>query len=195
MEYCLSMNLRCFIAIDIPDRIRQEIGALIEGLKKYDADVKWIPAANLHLTLKFLGSTPESLLPVLNDSLSGIVVSYKPFYIKIGDTGVFPNRKYPRICWIGMEEDAGILKTLRADIENAMTRLGFKPEERDFKPHLTIGRVRSRQGMINIVNELDQYKGPTFGGFTVENVRIMKSELKPKGAEYTCLYEAPLGGK
>ncbi len=189
------MNLRCFIAIDIPDSIRQEISALIDSLKKYDADVKWIPAGNLHLTLKFLGSTPESLLHALNESLSGAVASYRPFYITIGDTGVFPNRKHPRICWVGMEEEAGILKTLRADIEDAMSRLGFNPEERDFKPHLTIGRVRSRQGMISVVNELDQYKGRTFGGFTVEHIRIMRSELKPKGAEYTRLYEVPLGRK
>jgi RNA 2',3'-cyclic 3'-phosphodiesterase len=188
------MNLRCFIAIDIPEQIRQEIGGLIDILNKYDADVKWIPAANLHLTLKFLGSTPETLLPKINGSLSSAVASYEPFYIKIGDTGVFPNRKYPRICWIGIE-DTGILKTLQSDIETSMKLFGFKTEDRAFNPHLTIGRVRSRQGMINVVNELDSYKGRTFGSVMVGNIKIMKSELHPEGPEYTCLYEVPFGKK
>ena len=195
MEYFLSMNLRCFIAIDIPDRIRQEIGALTDNLKKYDADVKWIPPENLHLTLKFLGSTAEILLAGVNDALSAVVVSYKPFCIKIEDTGFFPNRKNPRICWIGLEDDAGILKSLHADVENAMKRLGFKSEDRGFNPHLTIGRVRSRRGMIAVMNELDHYKDRAFGDVMVENIKIMKSELKPKGAEYTCLYEVPFGKK
>jgi RNA 2',3'-cyclic 3'-phosphodiesterase len=189
------MNLRCFIEIDTPEQIRQEIGALIDNLKIYDADVKWIPAQNLHLTLMFLGNTPEILLPEIKDSLSAVVVSYKPFYIKIADTGVFPNRKNPRICWIGMEEDTGILKTLQADVENSMKRLGFKSEDRAFNPHLTIGRVRSRQGMISVVNVLDRYKGRTFGNIMVENIKIMKSGLKPQGAEYTRLYEVPFGNK
>ena len=182
------MNFRCFIAIEIPDQIRKEIGVLVDSLKKYDADIKWIPPENLHVTLKFLGSTPENLLPGINDALSAMVSSYAPFYIKIVDTGVFPDRRNPRVCWIGIE-DSGRLKTLQADVDNSTKLFGFKPEDREFRPHLTIGRVRSRQGMISIVNELDRQKGYTFGSFMVDNLRIMKSDLKPKGAEYTCLYE------
>jgi len=188
------MNLRCFIAIEIPDRIRKEISVLIDTLKKYPADVKWIPAESLHLTLMFLGNTPEILLPKIEDSLSAVVASYEPFYITIGDTGVFPNRKFPRVCWIGIE-DTGMLKTLQGEIEHSMKQFGFRTEDREFNPHLTIGRVRSRQGMINIVNELDNYRGRTFGGIMVKNISIMKSELKPEGAEYTCLYEVRFGKK
>jgi RNA 2',3'-cyclic 3'-phosphodiesterase len=186
------MNLRCFIAIEIPDQIRNEIRVLIENLKKYQADVKWIPAENLHLTLKFLGNTPETLLPDIVGTLIAVLASYEPFYITIGDTGVFPNRKFPKVCWLGIE-DTGILKTLRGDIENSMKRLGFKTEEREFNPHLTIGRVRSRQGMISVVNELDRHKGRTFGGITVDTVSIMRSELRPEGAKYTRLHKAPFG--
>jgi 2'-5' RNA ligase len=195
MEHFLSMNLRCFIAIDIPDPIREEIGAFIHTLKKYDADVKWVPPENLHLTLKFLGSTSETLLPGLLDSLSAVVVPYKPFCIRIEDTGFFPGRKNPRICWIGMEENTGMLKSIHADVENAAKRLGFSSEDREFNPHLTIGRVRSRRGMIAVMNELADCKGRVFGSVMVERIKIMKSELKPKGAEYTCLHEVPFGKK
>jgi len=192
MECFPSMNLRCFIAIEIPDRIRQGIGVLIETLKKYSADVKWIPEENLHVTLKFLGNTPETLLPDIRDSLTAIVASYEPFYITIGDTGVFPNRKIPRVCWVGIK-DTDTLKTLQSDIENSMKRLGFNTEEREFNAHLTIGRVHSRQGMISVVNELDRCKDQIFGGMEVKSISIMRSELKPEGAKYTRLYEARFG--
>lgn len=188
------MNLRCFISIDIPDQIRREIDVLVGNLKKYDADIKWIPPENLHVTLKFLGSTPENLLPGINDALSAMVSSYEPFCIKIVDTGVFPNQKNPRVCWVGIE-DSGRLKALQADVDSAAKLFGFKPEDREFTPHLTIGRVRSRQGMISILNELDRRKGCAFGSFMVDCLRIMKSDLKPKGAEYTCLYEVSFGKK
>jgi RNA 2',3'-cyclic 3'-phosphodiesterase len=186
------MGLRCFIAIDIPETIKKEIGELFETLIKYDADVKWVTAANLHLTLKFLGDTAETAIPQIQKALSTVVSSYKPFCIKIRGTGVFPNRKYPRVYWIGTE-GAGILKNLKEEIENSMIHFGFGKEDRDFNPHLTIGRVRSLKGVINVVNELGAFQGKEFGVMNVDSIKIMRSELKPKGPEYTCLHEVRFG--
>ena len=81
------MSLRCFIAVDIPETIKNGIGELVETLKKYDADVKWVTAANLHLTLKFLGDTPETAIPQIQKALSTVVSSYMPFCMKIRGTG------------------------------------------------------------------------------------------------------------
>jgi 2'-5' RNA ligase len=186
------MSLRCFVAIDIPEMIKKEIGELVETLKKYDADVKWVTAANLHLTLKFLGDTPETAIPQIQKALSTVVSSYKPFCMKIRGTGVFPNRKYPRVCWIGTE-GAGILKNLKKDIENSMIHFGFLKEDKDFNPHLTIGRVRSLKGVIKVVNELESFQEKEFGVTNVESIKIMRSELKSKGPEYTCLHEVRFG--
>ncbi len=186
------MGLRCFIAIDISETIKKEIAELVETLIKYDADVKWVKAANLHLTLKFLGDTPETAIPQIQKGLSTVLSSYKPFCIKIRGTGVFPNRKYPRVYWIGIE-DAGILKNLKEDIENSMIHCGFRKEDKDFNPHLTIGRVRSLKGVINIVKELGAFQEKEFGVINVEGIKIMRSDLKPKGPEYTCLHEIPFG--
>ena len=186
------MSLRCFIAIDLSETIKKEIGELVEMLKKYDADVKWVTAANLHLTLKFLGDTPETAIPQIQKALSTVVSSYKPFCMKIRGTGVFPNSKYPRVCWIGTE-GAGILKNLKEDIENSMINLGFRKEDKDFNPHLTIGRVRSLKGFIKVGNELGTFQEKEFGGMNVESIKIMRSELKPKGPEYACLHEVHFG--
>jgi RNA 2',3'-cyclic 3'-phosphodiesterase len=186
------MGLRCFIAIDIPETIKKEVGELVETLIKYDADVKWVTAANLHLTLKFLGDIPETAIPQIQKVLSTVVSSYRPFCITIRGTGVFPNRKYPRVYWTGIE-DAGTLKKLKEDIENAMIHFGFNKEDKDFNPHLTIGRVRSLKGVIHVVNELGAFQEKEFGVINVESIKIMKSELKPKGPEYTCLHEIHFG--
>lgn len=186
------MDLRCFIAVEIPDTIRDEIGEVIDILKKYDADVKWVTIDNFHLTLKFLGKTPEESLPEIRESLSNIVSSYEPFCIRIRGTGVFPNKKFPRVIWVGVEDEGTLLK-LAGDIDHSMSVVGYKLEDKEFRPHLTLGRVRSRKGIISIVNELDNFEERNFGLFTVDHIKLMKSELKPKGPEYSCLHEIPFG--
>ena len=186
------MNLRCFIAIAIPEQIKKEIGDLIDILRKHDADIKWLIPENLHLTLKFLGNTPDGLLPAIKESLLSIATLYEPFYIKIYSTGVFPNKKYPRVIWTGIE-DSEILKKLNRDIEHFMSLLGYKKENKEYKAHLTLGRIRSHRGIINVISELDNYCDKEFGTFSADSVKLMKSELKPKGAEYSCLYDVKFG--
>lgn len=186
------MNLRLFIAIDIPEHIKREIGELIDILKKYDTDVKWIIPENIHITLKFLGATSETLVTQIRESLLPIVSSYEPFYINIQSTGVFPNEKYPRVLWIGIV-DSDLLKELRDSIENTLSLLGFRRDDKEFHPHLTLGRVRAQKGMISLMKELTLFRDKRFGDFLIDQVKLMKSELKSKGAEYTCLYTIPLG--
>lgn len=182
--------LRCFIAIDITEDIRRDLNEIIDRLKKYDTDVKWVPVENIHITLKFLGNTPEKLLPKIKEKLFNIVLSYKPFYITIYGTGVFPNRKYPRVIWIGVD-DSETLKRLYLDIENTMVSLGFKKENKKYNPHLTIGRVHSQRGIMNLINVLDTLKDKNFGNIHIKQIKLMKSELKPQGAIYSSLYEIP----
>jgi 2'-5' RNA ligase len=186
------MYLRCFVAIELPEPIKQDIGKLIEIFKKHNVDVKWVDYKNIHLTLKFLGKTSEDLLPRVHESLRKVAISYEPLYIKICKVGVFPNRKYPRVIWVGIE-DSETLGRLQGDIENSIALLGFQREERAFHPHLTVGRVRSQRGTETLMNELDDYKEKDFGAIEVTNLKLMQSELKPTGAQYNCLYEIPLG--
>lgn len=188
------MDLRCFIAIEIPDPVKREIAEMTDILKKYDADIKWVTVENLHVTLKFLGNTPEKSVPEIRASLSNAVSSFQPFYIKINGTGVFPSKKFPRVIWVGVENGEALPK-LAADIDRSISLLGYKEEEREFKPHLTLGRVRSRKGTTSIVNELDNFKAKEFGLFTADRIKLMRSELKPKGPEYSCICEVPFGEK
>jgi 2'-5' RNA ligase len=187
------MNLRCFVAIEISDAIKKEIGEIVDNLEKYDADVKWVASENVHLTLKFLGNTSDSLIPKIQEALLHAVSSFTPFYIKIYGTGVFPNRKYPRVIWVGVESSL-LLRRLAGGVEDSMLSLGFKKESKEFNPHLTLGRVRSRSGVEHIINEIGNIREKDFGNIYVDNIKLMKSDLKPKGAEYIRLHTIPLGG-
>lgn len=186
------MFLRCFISIDIPEKIRQNIGELVEILRRRDVDVRWVENKNIHLTLKFLGKTHEELLPRIYDSLQKVAISFEPLYIRVCKTGVFPNRKCPRIIWVGTE-DLETLRRLQRDIEDSIALLGFPKEERTFQPHLTIARVRSQEGIEVLIRELDRCREKDFGIFEVKGIKLMRSELKPTGAQYHCIFEIPLG--
>lgn len=188
------MSPRYFIAIGITEPIKKDIGELANLLTKYDVDIKWVVLENLHITLKFLGNTPDNVLPKIKNSLSDIISSYKPFYIKIYGTDVFPNRRHPRVIWVGVK-NTDILAKIKNDIEESMESLGYKKEDKEFNPHLTLGRVRSQKGMQNVITELDNFKEKDFGLIQVEGIKLMKSDLKARGAEYSCLYDIAMANK
>jgi len=180
------MDIRCFIAVNLPDEIKKTVGNVISELKKTGADVKWVNAGNIHLTLKFLGNTDASLIPAMTEALSKKVSLCKPFYITIAGVGCFPSEKRPRVIWIGIE-DSEILSCIKKDIDVVLSGFGFAPEERAFSPHFTIGRVRSLQKMRELMYSFEEFRKSDFGRVEVSAIHIMKSELKPAGAEYSSL--------
>ncbi|MBI5204405.1 MAG: RNA 2',3'-cyclic phosphodiesterase [Nitrospirae bacterium] len=186
------MNLRCFIAIEFPDEIKRNIDTYVEQLKATEADVKWVPAKNLHLTLKFLGSTPEELLTEINRKLSSIAKLHDRFTSRIFGAGVFPNIKQPRVIWLGIKDAEEMIK-LQKDVDEAMKEFGYEMDDREFNPHLTIGRARSPKNKDIMIKELATLKEVDFGKIEVQNIVLMKSELKPGGAEHFRLNEIPIG--
>lgn len=186
------MALRCFIAIEIPEAIKRAIVSSIDGLKKSGADVKWVSPEHIHITLQFLGETEEALVPVINETLDKILLPYSSFYIKIAGVGCFPDTRRPRVIWVGTEESQPVIN-LHGDIAKGMARLGYREEERNFTPHLTIGRVKSNRNMGGLLKKIDEIKTTYFSAFEVQNITLMKSELKPSGAKYYSLAEIPFG--
>lgn len=188
------MALRCFIAVHVPDEIRESIGTVIGALASTGADVKWVKPGNIHITLKFLGSTEEGLVERISGAVQKKISSRSPFYIKIAGTGYFPDRKRPRVIWIGISE-AGDLGPLQKEIDEVAARFGYAPEERPFSPHLTIGRVRSGKKVKEMMELLERYSGRDFGTVEIKGVSLMKSELKPEGAEHSSLAEILFAGR
>jgi RNA 2',3'-cyclic 3'-phosphodiesterase len=188
------MLLRCFIAIEIPVAIKKSISDIINSMKESGADVKWVSDENIHITLQFLGETEESLIPDIKRAINEILAPYFPFYIKITGVGCFPSGRRPRVIWVGIEEAQSLIN-LYNDISHEMTKLGYQKEERSFTPHITIGRVRSNRNMRELLSSLESFKVTDFSGFEVQDVTLMKSELKPSGAKYYSLAEIPFGGR
>ena len=186
------MLLRCFIAIEIPETIKKSIADIIESLKKSGSDVKWVSDENIHITLQFLGETEEALIPDIKGALNKILATYSPFYIKIVDVGCFPSGRRPRVIWVGMKESPSMIN-LYKDIASEMVKFGYQKEERGFSPHVTIGRVKSNRNMGELLRRLDEFTVGDFPDFEVQNVTLMKSELKPSGAKYYSLAEIPFG--
>ncbi len=187
------MNLRLFIAIDIPEEIKRQLGDLIDILQKHDANVTWVVRDNLHLTLKFLGATPETLLSAIRDRLARVFSLCAPFLIRVRSAGAFPNERHPRVLWVGIE-NSDHLEKLRNDIEDALFSIGIQRDTKSFHPHLTLGRVRNQRGMLMLLKDFLSARNKHFGDVLVDRIHLMKSDLKPGGPLYTCLHSFPLGG-
>jgi RNA 2',3'-cyclic 3'-phosphodiesterase len=187
--------LRVFIAVEIPIEIQQKIHREIVNLRKgIDSLIRWVPAQNMHLTLKFLGDVSPNSVEFLKQMLRTEAENIPCFDIHLAGLGAFPNLKRPRVLYFGIQAPAA-LDALARGIESASRRLGYGPEDRAFAAHLTLGRVRqnvnaTEQQQIRRAIEGTQVDLP--GSARVDSVHLYKSELNPGGSVYTRLYSAPL---
>jgi len=173
--------------------VREEIERLQAGLKTARADVKWVRPTGVHLTIKFLGDVEENTIPALAAAASEAIAGNRALPLRIAGTGVFPSPSRPRVVWLGLGGDLAGLERLRRDVETVAAGFGFAPENRPFKPHLTLGRVRSERGRTELLAGLEKLDpGPV--EFTAGEVILFKSDLRPSGAVYTALHRMTLGG-
>jgi len=184
--------LRSFVAVEIPSSIRQALGALQAKLRG-SGEVKWVRPESIHLTLKFLGEIQPEAVAEIRETLGEVTRRHEPFSVRVSGVGCFPGLSQPRVVWVGLSGDGGRLRSLQGDVESAMERLGFPKEERPFRPHLTLGRVRSPRGRDLLVARIRALEETELGEFTVRSVVQFQSELHPSGARYTPLWEALLG--
>ncbi len=176
--------MRSFIAIDIPDEIKGSMKEVVQSLSAEAQGIRWVPVENIHLTLKFLGEVKEELIPEIQTRLQIIGKAQQPFNVEIRGAGAFPNLKRPNVLWIGIKRSEQ-LETLFREIDKSLSEMGFEREARGFSPHLTIGRVKDMRGIDPVLKELATYKDTFFGTIEVRQILLMKSTLKPSGAEYS----------
>lgn len=183
--------MRAFVAIDLEPGIREPIQALILALKATRADVRWAQPGGLHLTLKFLGEIDESRASRVKTVLGEVAARHRAFPLRAEGTGVFPGERAPRVLWVGFAAEPGLM-ALQADLEQALEAEGFEREERPFRPHLTLGRVKGPARIGDAVAELERRGRETFGGMTAGKIALFESRLGPGGAEYKIVAEAGL---
>lgn len=183
---------RIFLALNFSVAITRRIAEEIERRKQPLADagfrVAWVPAANLHLTLKFLGSIREEAIEAIIGSLHRLAPRHQPIIDGRGvGLGAFPSLERPTVLWMGVESSS--LLALQRDVEGAMVELGFDKEERPYHPHVTVGRVKEAPGDLTALWKSDA----EFGGSSLPEIIVYESKTRSAGAEYIARARVPLG--
>ncbi|MGB9857283.1 MAG: RNA 2',3'-cyclic phosphodiesterase [Dictyoglomaceae bacterium] len=177
---------RLFIAIDLPFEIKEILNKYKEELAKYITyGVKWVELENLHFTIRFLGETEENKIPDIQRIMDEVSCEFFPFSISFNELGAFPSFKNPRVIWIGIENGKREMKTLFQRLEDKIVKLGFQREEKEFSPHLTLGRVKDKfrwekEWKIDI----------PYLEFLAEEITLFESKLTSKGPIYNSLYKS-----
>lgn len=185
--------MRTFVAVPLPNDAIALLESFQTALRKTGAEARWTSAGSIHLTLKFLGEIESGAVPDLKDALNVVACQHARFTLLMRGLGAFPTVANPRVVWCGLEGDTDRLGALQREIEIACAGLGFPPEDRPFKPHLTLGRVKGRRNLQRLT-ECIRIGTPLETRISVDRFRIYRSTLRPSGAVYDVLEELALGG-
>lgn len=184
--------MRLFVALDIPEEVRRSIAELVEKLRPAVRGARWARVEGTHVTLKFIGEVaPEKL-----GGIEAALVSVGPpgaIEMRFRKVGFFPNERHPRVFWAGIDAPPA-LADLAAQVEQRLEPLGIPRETRPFRPHLTLARFNSLQGLPELQAALGKLAPFEFGAARAEEFYLYQSRLKPGGAEYTRLRTFPLAG-
>ncbi|MBI5283537.1 MAG: RNA 2',3'-cyclic phosphodiesterase [Chloroflexi bacterium] len=193
-------QLRLFVAVELPHEVRRLLVDTIDALPRAvrgDA-VRWARPEGIHLTLEFLGATPEDRLPLIHTALRLGVRDAAPFDVTPLGVGSFGGRAHLRVIWVGAGGDGGALAALAERVETALEPLGYPRERRSFNAHLTLARVRDAatpSDRARLHDVLTRFDPPLYPAFRVDQVRLMQSLLGPGGAAYRELASYSLEGE
>ncbi len=183
--------MRLFIAMPLSENVEKALEKIIFVFSREEARVKWVDPKNIHLTLKFLGESDKKLIPSISDAISRAAQKYGKVTGFIDSVGGFPNLKRPRVIWAGFSKPVDILARIAGEIEDEMVPLGFEKENRPFKSHLTLGRVKDSRWLGNLPEVINGYQVvPEKVEF--DRIVLFKSTLTLKGPIYERLFEAGL---
>lgn len=183
--------MRLFIATPISSEIEKELSRIISALKSVGGPVKWVAPTNIHLTLKFLGETDKKLVPEINGIIDEIAAKHSAISSGLANLGAFPNYHRPRVFWVGLERGTEELSEVAFELDRALHNLGFAEENRPFKGHLTLGRVKFPNGLEKLSETIKSFnveKKPLI----FDKLILFKSNLTPRGSIYEILHEKKL---
>ncbi len=195
---------RLFLAVPLPGEVISLVDTMTTRLQAEEWPVRWTAAGNAHITLHFLGEVESASAELLRMALPEVVARHERFDLRTADLGVFPNMKRPRIIWLGLYGPAHRLHTLRDEIGALLKDYEFDLEEKEFHPHITLGRVRDARkvrirdlpGKIRARLELASSTGEVTHKkpipVPVDEVLLIRSHLEPAGPRYEILERYPL---
>ena len=183
----MTQPIRCFVAIEIPEAIQNQLAQIQGMLRKQIQKASWVKPGNIHLTLKFLGDVDAENLESIGGAIEGVTTHHSPFSLRIGGVGAFPNLRRPRVIWAGVKVGGEHVSALAQDINQALSRCGFSPDDKKFSSHLTIARLKGRIDLRPYASQYRQYDDIDGADLTVHEISLIRSQLHPKGAVYSTL--------
>ena len=179
---------RVFCAVELPEEVRKGLDHHVWQLREAVPDVaaSWTRVENIHLTLKFFGNVAVDRIPAISDAALRAAKELSAFEIEVGKTGVFPKPSRPQVLWIGVSDPSGKLSRLQQALENEFAVEGFEKEDRAYRPHLTIARLRTPDGARRLADAHLQMEFEP-AEITIKDLIVFRSELSPKGSTYTAI--------
>ncbi|MGQ9565349.1 MAG: RNA 2',3'-cyclic phosphodiesterase [Candidatus Bathyarchaeales archaeon] len=182
-------TIRSFIAFDIDNpQVLKKLADAQDVLAKTGADLTLVKPQNIHITIRFLGDITLSMAEKIDKEMQ--TVAFKPFDIEIKGVGAFPNLKYARVIWAGIQQGEEELKNIFNQLEPRLRILGFRPDPKGFSAHLTIARVKSGRNKAQLAESVTSMAGFEFGKIQACCLKLKKSVLTPQGPIYSTLKEA-----
>jgi len=190
------MEIRSFLAFELPVQIKKTVVRVSGEFRHSGLDARFVKAENIHLTVVFLGHVKTEEIEGIEEEVRNICTGYGSFDIALKGVGCFPNRRRPRVLWLGLDGDIERMSHFRDDLQIALKAFGTKEEKRPFRPHLTLGRFRSTRKIGSRLEEiLFNYAALESPVESLNELYLFKSDLKPGGAVYTKLESWPLSGE
>ena len=187
--------MRCFVAIELPQAIQQQLAGLQKALTAAaGSGVKWSRADHIHLTLKFLGEVPDGDISAVCETVRQVAARYRPFDLEAAGAGCFPQRGAARVLWVGLKDVPATLIACQEELELALAELGFAVEDRPFHPHLTLGRVKDYRAGHEMRRSIEPYARFEAGSFQADALTVFESVLQRAGPVYTPLARCELSG-
>ena len=191
----MSEDLRLFFAVPTPEEIKQQAQQIQEQCDCPGLKISWVGPDRMHFTLKFLGDTPQAQVSQLAEVARRVAQLHPPHQVTVAGAGAFPNIHRPRIIWVGCSTGTQQLAALGTELDQALTEAKLaEPEQRDFVPHLTLGRVRQGRNFDELTASLEELGDRILGQMPVDHFVLMHSDLQPGRAPvYTELNRFKLG--
>jgi 2'-5' RNA ligase len=188
--------MRTFLAIDLTSALEQKIGQWMDDHVKTfpDGSIRWVDPAALHLTVKFLGEIDGAKIGPVRNALAPVGVSTPVFSFRVAGFGAFPRRSRPRVLWLGIEEQAGVLADLYLRLNQSLGPLGFDPDRRGYTPHLTLGRVRrgiDKGIQRRVADAAQRMEVGALGDVAARELVFYKSTLLSTGAVHEVIDRFP----
>ncbi|HVM33314.1 MAG TPA: RNA 2',3'-cyclic phosphodiesterase [bacterium] len=178
-------SVRLFAAIDLAPELQQKCAFLLEALSAIPSEVRWVPPANLHLTLRFFGEMSGEKEPLVCDLLAKAAARHGPFTLGLDGWGAFPSARNPRVLFVGLEAGKEPLRALAEDIEKSAKVFNLGPVEGNFNAHVTLGRVKSPGGLERVLEKLTALTPAPLGEMTVGSFCLYQSRLGAGAPLYT----------